>query len=213
MADVNDAHATGTASNASNDTWPTRRKNATGFIIGGQAVHATQFPFYVRLLLNGRFGCGGSLIAQDVVLTSGHCVDKSADLRLYQVETRSQERVPVSGMTIHPQYRGELSLDFRFDVALLILALPVQTATPATLAQREPQPGDRVTLIGMGMTTTNVIKPSKDLRMIVKPILHSQRCHGLDAQFDQTTMICVDGTNMRSTAFGKFVDMTTNLNG
>jgi secreted trypsin-like serine protease len=43
-------------------------------IIGGDLATTGQFKYQVALLIDGSGFCGGSLIANDVVLTAGHCV-------------------------------------------------------------------------------------------------------------------------------------------
>src|ERR687889_1689463 len=42
-------------------------------VVGGDTVPAGKFPWMVRLSM----GCGGALTAPRVVLTAGHCVDRS----------------------------------------------------------------------------------------------------------------------------------------
>ncbi|WP_254878438.1 trypsin-like serine protease [Streptomyces sp. NA04227] len=44
-------------------------------VVGGTPAEQGEFPFMVRLSM----GCGGSLYAQDIVLTAAHCVDGSGD--------------------------------------------------------------------------------------------------------------------------------------
>jgi secreted trypsin-like serine protease len=47
----------------------------TGRIIGGNLATSGQFKYQVAVLTDGNRFCGGSLIADNVVLTAGHCVD------------------------------------------------------------------------------------------------------------------------------------------
>jgi secreted trypsin-like serine protease len=47
----------------------------TGRIIGGNLATSGQFKYQVAVLTDGSSFCGGSLIADNVVLTAGHCVD------------------------------------------------------------------------------------------------------------------------------------------
>jgi secreted trypsin-like serine protease len=44
-------------------------------IIGGSLATAGQFKYQVAVVIDGSGFCGGSLIADNVVLTAGHCVD------------------------------------------------------------------------------------------------------------------------------------------
>src|SRR3954468_6467702 len=47
----------------------------TGEIIGGQVTADGEYPGVGALMLHGHAGCTGTLIAPDVVLTAGHCLD------------------------------------------------------------------------------------------------------------------------------------------
>ena len=43
-------------------------------VVGGKATDPDRFPYFVALVgSSGSVACGGSLIAQDVVLTAAHC--------------------------------------------------------------------------------------------------------------------------------------------
>ncbi|MDQ8701590.1 serine protease [Streptomyces sp. LHD-70] len=44
-------------------------------VVGGTKAEQGEFPFMVRLSM----GCGGSMYAEDIVLTAAHCVDGSGD--------------------------------------------------------------------------------------------------------------------------------------
>lgn len=45
-------------------------------IIGGYNAQQGQFPYQIALQVNGRFSCGGTIIAQNYVLTAAHCVTR-----------------------------------------------------------------------------------------------------------------------------------------
>lgn len=46
-------------------------------IVGGSTSDPERYPYYVRLEYDGDFGCGGSLVHSDFVLTAAHCVPVS----------------------------------------------------------------------------------------------------------------------------------------
>ncbi|XP_057374920.1 trypsin-1-like [Daphnia carinata] len=101
-------------------------------IVGGTAAEKNSWPSIVSLRLNGRFFCGGSLIAADKILTAAHCVDKvsstemkqlTVDLGMHKLNpSDAQETKSVGQITIH---RGWDSNTNRNDIAILTLESPV----------------------------------------------------------------------------------------
>lgn len=43
-------------------------------IVGGRPTGVNQYPWIARLVYDGQFHCGASLLTQDYVLTAAHCV-------------------------------------------------------------------------------------------------------------------------------------------
>ncbi|XP_013168614.1 PREDICTED: vitellin-degrading protease-like [Papilio xuthus] len=43
-------------------------------IVGGEDIDITGAPYQVSIVYAGRHSCGGSIIADDLVLTAAHCV-------------------------------------------------------------------------------------------------------------------------------------------
>jgi len=43
-------------------------------IVGGRPTGVNRYPWVVRLVYDGQFHCGGSLLNADYVLTAAHCV-------------------------------------------------------------------------------------------------------------------------------------------
>ncbi|XP_076849454.1 transmembrane protease serine 3-like [Brachyhypopomus gauderio] len=104
----------------------------TSKIIGGTVAELGQWPWQASLHFQGSHTCGGSLVAQDFVVTAAHCFPKdsaSAQLPsnwLVYLGTVSQYTLPlplyVTKISIHEQYDPKTN---NYDIALLKLARPV----------------------------------------------------------------------------------------
>ncbi|XP_053525261.1 serine protease 42-like [Artibeus jamaicensis] len=97
-------------------------------IVGGQDVQEGEWPWQVSLRVSGRHVCGGTLIAQQWVLTAGHCIlrrhhysVKMGDRSVFQEITSVV--VPVKSITVHPRYSTIGTI--HHDLALLQLHYPV----------------------------------------------------------------------------------------
>ncbi len=97
-------------------------------IVGGYDTSIDHHPWQVGLRMNGVF-CGGSILAEDWVLTAAHCVDGSVDAEDVHVYAgiTARSRMGIDGQTrdvshivLHPEY----------DVALLELAAPMDLTDP-----------------------------------------------------------------------------------
>jgi hypothetical protein len=112
--------------------------------------------------LRGGGFCSGTLVAPDVVLTAGHCVEEPVAAFYTGAGDGAAEvgRLPAGGFVehrviaqvAHPSYR---SLDQcpnpTFDVGLLRLAAPVHGAKPLALAAQPPPKGATCRAVGYGV--------------------------------------------------------------
>jgi secreted trypsin-like serine protease len=146
-------------------------------IVGGIAAPAGKFPFQTALVFSGtpvgseHFGqfCGGSLIAQDWVLTAAHCVPgtQPAEVDVFVgsnvlpsggggAPTAGGARIHVRDIIVHDAYDPATSDN---DIALLRLQGPapadLATAIPATaeLDAKYAMPLGDAVVIGWGATT------------------------------------------------------------
>ncbi|EDV33522.1 uncharacterized protein Dana_GF24882 [Drosophila ananassae] len=100
-----------------------------GRVINGEAAKVGEAPFIVSLQTpQGSHFCGGSLIAEDRVLTAGHCMTSSHFLVVGGVNDRTDQsnaQVRVvsnsSQYVVHKQYSGSVG---PYDIAMIHLDEP-----------------------------------------------------------------------------------------
>jgi trypsin len=130
-------------------------------IVGGFAAADGEYKFIATLYFGSSggslsFGCGGSLIAPDMVLTAAHCGGESvASIRIGSNSLESGgELRGVASQCIHPMYDAtEISNDYM----LVKLDSPVDTSEYPIIQLNQdtllPQEDDMLTVIGFGLTT------------------------------------------------------------
>ena len=136
---------------------------AVGFSGSGNAItgsHSAPAENVVRstVTIIGSRGtvCTGSLIAPNIVLTAGHCIEPGTSYRVIDPSTQPPRLITAQKAMTHPQFNMQTMLAHRAtaDVALLLLPSTVPNKSPATLGTpRTPiQPGSRFTVAGVGVT-------------------------------------------------------------
>jgi uncharacterized protein (TIGR03382 family) len=139
-------------------------------IVGGTQVPAGRWPDVVAVL--GEDGaCTGTLVAPDVVLTAGHCIEIHpthviADATDY---TSGGERIAVKSARAYPSWWE------RFDVGVLVLdhaAHPTPRAiASACLANARLRAAAPLRIVGFGLTTLNATGDNTVLREATIPVL------------------------------------------
>lgn len=54
--------------------------NQENRIVGGRPTFPNKYPWIARLVYDGRFHCGASVLNNDYVITAAHCVRKYVSL-------------------------------------------------------------------------------------------------------------------------------------
>ena len=124
-----------------------RTRNAR--IIGGSEVPASEFTDCVAVGSATQWGCTGTLIAPNVVLTAGHCEQLHTRVFVGRDVTKRGRVFKVKKFVRHEKYDGQ----FRNDLMLLILEKKVTGVTPRAMATKVLI--DKATtarLIGFGST-------------------------------------------------------------
>lgn len=162
-------------------------QRVTPSVVGGSETVPYSRPYQVALLMNGRQGCGGTLISPDWVLTAAHCLDSASTSSLtvqvgaHSISRRDGQNLRVSQIIRHENWRGAQGIQSGWDIAVLKLATPapasIQPAVLPTVAQdgQLAAVGRAVTVSGWGLTR-NQGSPSDVLREVNLPVISNQSC-------------------------------------
>ena len=143
-------------------------------VIGGKTAAMGAWPDVVAVI--GAVGvCTGTLIAPDVVLTAGHCVDIQPEVVITNTvdyASAAGDRVPVKWARAYPDW------EHRYDVAVLMLdhvarPKPRSIAT-ACLANEHLGAHHAVQIIGFGLTSPSATDDNTTLRVGEIPVLDPQ---------------------------------------
>jgi len=123
-------------------------------VVGGTTVAFGKYPD-VALVVAPMALCTGTLIAPDVVLTAGHCIDtepKEVLLGSVDYTKPGGELIAVKSATAYPAWESS------FDVGVLVLD-HVSKAKPRAIASactaKDLQVGNDVEVVGFGLTTAS----------------------------------------------------------
>ncbi|KAJ1912898.1 hypothetical protein H4219_005429 [Mycoemilia scoparia] len=142
-------------------------------IVNGSNTSPNQYPFVVRLTTTFNPGngvvtiCGGSIIAKNIVITAGHCVqapDASSPVGPSQIKVGAgsnnadgMREYNVKQVIIHPNYRQEM-YKLSADVAILVLDGDLQyseSVNQISIHNGNPPLDTKYTTVGYGMMGPN----------------------------------------------------------
>jgi len=140
-------------------------------IVGGEPAAPDAFPSVVALYTrNNNFGCTGTLIAPDLVLTAGHCgLSMAGVLAGTHDLTSGGTWYEIQDVWVHPDYAST------FDIAVYQLSEPVQGIEPAPLlldcdARDLLVEGADTYIVGFGDIDTFATQPTDLLHAAVATI-------------------------------------------
>jgi secreted trypsin-like serine protease len=156
-------------------------------VLGGAPVKAGDFLDCVAVGSDNQWGCTGTLIASNVVLTAGHCVDFATRVFFGNDVSKTGKIVRVKKRVRHPQYhKGKHN-----DLMVFVLEEKVGTVKPCKLAAKSVI--DKATdgrVVGFGHVDPMGMFGYGIKRFVDVPIA-SVACRGtVDGQDDKVTYGC-----------------------
>ncbi|MCP4990948.1 MAG: trypsin-like serine protease [Colwellia sp.] len=188
--------------------------DVTPQIVGGSESTPYARPYQVALLMNGRQGCGGTLISKDWVLTAGHCLDSASTSSLtvkigaHSMSAGDGTTHRVSQIISHENWRGASNIASGYDIAVLRLSTPASSPiTPASLPSQEiadqiAAVGQYVTVSGWGLAYGGSRTPSDKLREVALPVISNSSCSSQLGTNVGNGVICGGGPNGTSACNG-----------
>lgn len=159
-----------------------------GSIVNGVQTSITEVPWQVSLRIDNQHICGGSIIAEQWVLTAAHClvdlpVDRmSVHAGISNTYERGGQWSTVGQAIVHEGYTGNASAGF--DIALIRLASPfdlsgptarkIALASPQDFADGRVASGVIATVSGWGAVAEESEAPQDDLLSTTVPILSAE---------------------------------------
>lgn len=161
-------------------------------IFGGGTSTPGLWPWQVALIVNGFFHCGGSLIAEDLVVTAAHCIFQRKTRKFHSNIT---VRLGVHDISSEPQDPNIQSIDskeiiphpsfnwrtFDSDLALVKLRWKANitdyvrpVCLPNKQQRRKVRPGALGVMLGWGLTEDD--NPTTELQQVYMPVVEHSRC-------------------------------------
>ncbi|MBM7773981.1 secreted trypsin-like serine protease [Actinokineospora baliensis] len=185
-------------STSANAAQPSDSPPMSPAIVGGSTATGN-YPWMASLQVNGRHGCGGSLISSEWVVTAAHCIQGgSLNLRIGSKDnTTGGTLVSASRQIKHPSYGN---IQNGYDIALIKLSRAVQNQ-PITIAGSSPAVGSSVVLYGWGQTCPQrgcQQSPPRALKMLNTRINSDSQCQSIRGASE----LCVQSSTSQTACYG-----------
>lgn len=183
--------------------------NQENRIVGGMPAGLNRYPWMARLVYDGQFHCGASLLSNEYVLTAAHCVRKLKRSKIRVIlgdhdQTITTESAAIMrAVTSIVRHRGFDAISYNNDIALLKLRKPVtysKIIKPICLPSNNADPsGKEGIVVGWGRTTEGGMLPNI-LQEVRVPILSLNQCRGTKYKASRITnnMLCAGRANTDS---------------
>ena len=165
------------------DNTPVARGDHEFRIVGGSYAPSGRYPYMVK---GG--GCGGSLIAPDMVLTAAHCAGAfNGELRIGSIERNSGGETARARFEIkHPQYKGS-----NYDFMVVKLDRSVQAKSVRLNGSTgSPFNGEKLTVIGFGRTSEGGSSSNRLKQVKVNAWGHKKCSKVYGSTIQKSTMLC-----------------------
>jgi secreted trypsin-like serine protease len=178
-----------------------------GAIVGGTPVPDGHLRYVANISIAGAFGCSGTLIAPNWVMTAGHCGSVTGDVIPTPIGMPAAT-IDVKLGSVHADGSGaedhnvkQVIVDSDYivtngsgnDVTLLQLDRPsaVKPVKIAAVGERHIwKPGTMATIAGFGLTSENAPQPPDTMQRARVPIQSDADCARSSSSFDAKTMLC-----------------------
>ncbi|XP_011497935.1 PREDICTED: trypsin-1-like [Ceratosolen solmsi marchali] len=175
--------------------------NQENRIVGGRPTEPNKYPWLARLVYDGKFHCGASLLTNDYVITAAHCLRKLKRSKIRIILGDHDQFVTSDGQAIMRavaaviRHRNFDTESYNHDVALLKLRRPVifsKTIRPVCLPRPGSDPaGKRGTVVGWGRTKEGGMLAGI-VQEVAVPVLTLDQCRKMKYRANRITenMIC-----------------------
>lgn len=174
--------------------------NQENRIVGGTASGINRYPWVARIVYDGRFHCGASLLSESYVLTAAHCVRrlKRSKIRIilgdHDQSTTTDVPAKMRAVSAIIRHRNFDTDTYNHDIALLKLRKPVEftkNIRPICLPSGHDPAGKLGVVVGWGRTSEGGTLPNI-VQEVDVPILSLSQCRAMKYRASRITsyMLC-----------------------